>query len=128
MSQQLALSTLLVDDYERALHWYTQTLGFEARADVDLGDGKRWVVVAPPGSQAGLTLALASPDQQALIGRQTGGRVAFFLHTDDFARDHAAMLARGVQFIEAPRHEPHGTVAIFADLYGNTWDLMEPAR
>ena len=104
-------------------------LGFEVRADVDLGGSKRWVVVAPPGSQAGLVLALATTDaQQALVGRQTAGRVAFFLHTDDFARDHAAMLARGVQFIEAPRHEAHGTVAIFADLYGNTWDLMEPAR
>jgi catechol 2,3-dioxygenase-like lactoylglutathione lyase family enzyme len=128
MSQQLALTTLLVDDYDRAIAWYTQALGFELRADTAIGTGKRWVVVAPQGSHAGLVLTLASTvNQQGRVGDQTGGRVAFFLHTDDFARDHAAMLARGVRFTEAPRHEPHGIVAIFTDLYGNTWDLLEPA-
>ena len=128
MSQQLALTTLLVDDYDRAIAWYTTVLGFELRADTALGAGKRWVVVAPVGSQAGLVLTLASTvNQQSRIGDQTGGRVGFFLHTDDFARDHAAMTARGVRFTEAPWQEPHGTVAIFTDLYGNTWDLLEPA-
>ena len=128
MSQQLALTTLLVDDYDRAIAWYTTVLGFALRADTALGAGKRWVVVAPVGSQAGLVLTLASTvNQQSRIGDQTGGRVGFFLHTDDFARDHAAMTARGVRFTEAPRQEPHGTVAIFTDLYGNTWDLLEPA-
>ena len=128
MSQQLALTTLLVDDYDRAIAWYTTVLGFELRADTALGAGKRWVVVAPVGSQAGLVLTLAgTANQQSRIGDQTGGRVGFFLHTDDFARDHAAMTARGVRFTEAPRQEPHGTVAIFTDLYGNTWDLLEPA-
>ena len=128
MSQQLALTTLQVDDYDRAIAWYTTVLGFELRADTALGAGKRWVVVAPVGSQAGLVLTLASTvNQQSRIGDQTGGRVGFFLHTDDFARDHAAMTARGVRFTEAPRQEPHGTVAIFTALYGNTWDLLEPA-
>ena len=129
MSQQLALTTLLVDDYDRALHWYTQVLGMELRQDTELGAGKRWLVVAPRGSTAGLVLTLASTAaQQARVGDQTGGRVGFFLHTDNFARDFAAMSARGVRFTEAPRHEAHGTVAIFADLYGNTWDLLEPAQ
>lgn len=128
MKQQLALSTLLVADYDQAIAWYTETLGFELRADIHQGAGKRWVVVAPRGSQAGLVLALATTvAQKGLVGEQTGGRVGFFLHTDDFARDHAAMSARGVRFSEAPRHEPHGTVAVFTDLYGNPWDLLEPA-
>lgn len=129
MSQQLALATLLVDDYDRAIAWYTQTLGFTLRADIAQGGGKRWVEVAPPGGQTGLVLALASTAaQQARVGDQTGGRVGFFLHTDDFARDFAAFGARGVRFLEAPRHEAHGTVVVFADLYGNTWDLLEPAQ
>jgi len=128
MNQQLALATLVVDDYDRAIAWYTQVLGFELRQDVAIGTGKRWVVVAPAGSHAGLVLTQASTvNQQSRVGDQTGGRVGFFLHTDDFARDHAAMLGRGVRFTEAPRQEPHGTVAIFTDLYGNTWDLLEPA-
>lgn len=129
MKQQLALSTLLVDSQARAHQWFTTVLGFETRADVDMGQGKRWLVVAPVGSQAGLVLALATSDaQQALIGRQTADRVAFFLHTDNFDRDHAALLSRGVTFLESPRHAPHGTVAVFADLYGNRWDLLEPRQ
>lgn len=130
MKRQLALATLLVDDYDRAIAWFTGALGFDLRQDQDLGNGKRWVVVAPNGNPgAGLLLARASTaEQQARIGDQTGGRVGFFLHTDDFARDHAAMLVAGVEFLEAPRHEPYATVAVFRDLYGNTWDLLEPRQ
>ncbi len=130
MKRQLALATLLVDDYDRAIAWFTGALGFGLRQDQDLGNGKRWVVVAPDGNPgAALLLARASTaEQQARIGDQTGGRVGFFLHTDDFARDHAAMLAAGVEFLEAPRHEPYATVAVFRDLYGNTWDLLEPRQ
>ncbi len=130
MNRQLALATLLVDDYDRAIAWFTGALGFDLRQDQDLGNGKRWVVLAPSGDPgAGLLLARAStPEQQARIGDQTGGRVGFFLHTDDFARDHAAMLAAGVEFLEAPRHEAYATVAVFRDLYGNSWDLLEPRQ
>ncbi len=130
MKRQLALATLLVDDYDRAIAWFTGALGFDLRQDQDLGNGKRWVVLAPNGDPgAGLLLARASTaEQQARIGDQTGGRVGFFLHTDDFARDHAAMLAAGVEFLEAPRHEAYATVAVFRDLYGNTWDLLEPRQ
>ena len=95
-----------------------------------LGDGKRWVLVAPPGSTgASLLLAeAATPEQTACIGNQTGGRVFLFLHTDDFWRDYRQMKAREVKFLEAPREEPYGTVAVFEDLYGNKWDLLEPKR
>lgn len=129
MAQTLALITVLVDDYDRAIAHYTGALGFELREDTDLGNGKRWVRVAPPGSQeTGLLLAQASDDaQRARIGDQTGGRVGFFLHTDDFARDHARMLAAGVEFLEAPRYESYATVAVFRDAYGNRWDLLQPA-
>jgi catechol 2,3-dioxygenase-like lactoylglutathione lyase family enzyme len=129
MAQTLALVTVLVDDYDRAIAHYTGALGFELREDTDLGHGKRWVRVAPPGSQeTGLLLAQASDAaQRARIGDQTGGRVGFFLHTDDFARDHARMLAAGIEFLEAPRHETYATVAVFRDAYGNRWDLLQPA-
>ena len=102
-------------------------LGFTLLEDIDQGT-KRWVVVGPTdGSAAALLLARASNDEQrSRIGNQTGGRVGFFLNTDDFHRDHAAMLAAGVEFLEAPREEPYATVAVFRDLYGNTWDLLEP--
>ncbi|MEE2690882.1 MAG: VOC family protein [Pseudomonadota bacterium] len=124
---RLALVTLVVADYDEAIEWYTDRLGFSLVEDSDLGGGKRWVVVAPPGGGAGLLLAKAAGDaQKRAVGAQTGGRVAFFLHTDDFARDHAAMLAKGVRFIEAPRDEPYGRVAVFEDLYGSKWDLIEP--
>lgn len=129
--RHLAYVTLLVDDYDRAIAYYTQTLGFELREDSPRGAApgnphKRWVVVAPPGAETGLLLAQASNDaQRARIGDQTGGRVAFFLCTDDFRRDHAAMLARGVRFVEAPREEDYGIVAVFEDLYGHRWDLLE---
>ncbi|MBD7953761.1 VOC family protein [Stenotrophomonas sp. Sa5BUN4] len=129
MNRRLALTTLLVDDYDRAIAWFTGALGFHLQQDVDQGGGKRWVVVSPAtDGAAGLLLARASSDVQAArIGDQTGGRVGFFLETDDFARDHAAMLAAGVEFLEAPRKEPYATVAVFRDLYGNTWDLLELA-
>jgi len=122
----LGLVTLVVRDYDEAIGFYTGALGFELREDTALGDGKRWVVVGPPGARTGLLLAKADgPDQQAHTGDQTGGRVSFFLHTDDFARDHERMLTAGVRFEEPPRHEPYGTVAVFRDLYGNRWDLIQ---
>lgn len=124
----LALVTLVVDDYDRAIDWYTRVLGFELREDAPRENGKRWVCVAPRGAQTGLLLARADGDRQAAcVGNAAGGRVAFFLYTEDFARDHARMLAAGVRFNEAPRREAYGTVAVFEDLYGNRWDLLEPA-
>jgi catechol 2,3-dioxygenase-like lactoylglutathione lyase family enzyme len=128
MTQQLANIALVVADYDEAIAWYTQVLGFTLLQDIDMGDGKRWVRVAPPGSHGGTALLLAQANteaQRTRIGDQVGGRVGFFLHTDDFARDHAAMSERGVRFAEEPRHEPYGTVAVFVDLYGNRWDLVE---
>jgi len=128
MKQMLSLVTVLVDDYDAAIAHYTGALGFELREDTDLGGGKRWVRVAPPGStETGLLLARASDEaQRARIGDQTGGRVGFFLQTDDFRRDHARLRERGVQFLEAPREEPYATVAVFRDAYGNRWDLLQP--
>ena len=127
--RRVATVALVVADYHEAIRWYVDRAGFTLTSDVDLGDGKRWVTVEPAGGGARLLLAKADGAKQtASIGNQTGGRVAFFLETDDFARDHAAMLARGVEFREAPRREPYGTVAVFADLYGNLWDLIQPKR
>jgi catechol 2,3-dioxygenase-like lactoylglutathione lyase family enzyme len=126
----IATVTLVVADYDEAIAWYVGRLGFLLADDVDLGGGKRWVTVAPANGQ-GARLLLAEADgeaQRKSIGNQTGGRVFLFLETDDFARDHKAMLAKGVDFREAPRFEPYGTVAVFADLYGNLWDLIEPKR
>lgn len=118
---------LLVRDYDEAIAYYTGKLGFALLEDTALGDGKRWVRVAPPGAnETALLLARAVGDVQiASIGVQTGGRVSFFLHTEDFAGAHAAMMARGVDFVEEPRHEAYGIVAVFEDLYGNRWDLLE---
>jgi catechol 2,3-dioxygenase-like lactoylglutathione lyase family enzyme len=124
--RHLGCIAIVVDDYDRAIDFYTRALGFELREDAPRGDGKRWVLVAPPGAETGLLLARAANDaQSARIGDQTGGRVGFFLHTDDFERDHAAMTAKGVRFLEAPREEEYGMVAVFEDLYGNKWDLLE---
>lgn len=125
---RIATVTLVVDDYDRAIAWYTEKLGFALIADTPLGAGKRWVLVAPSAdSGARLLLAKADGARQAdRIGDQTGGRVGFFLETDDFARDHAAFVARGVAFCEEPRHESYATVAVFEDLYGNLWDLLQP--
>jgi catechol 2,3-dioxygenase-like lactoylglutathione lyase family enzyme len=120
--------TFLVHDYDDAISFFVEALGFALLEDTDLGNGKRWVRVAPAGAtETGMLLARAVDDaQRAAVGRQAGGRVAFFLHTDDFARDHARMTAAGVQFREPPRTEPYGTVAVFDDLYGNGWDLIQP--
>ena len=124
---RISLTALLVADYDEAIGFYVGKCGFELREDTQMGAGKRWVVVAPPGGETGLLLAKASGEAQtARIGDQTGGRVGLFLETDDFARDHATMMAAGVRFLEAPRREPYGAVAVFEDLYGNRWDLIEP--
>lgn len=127
MSQSLAQLTLLVHDYDEAIAWYTRRLGFTLREDTPLGSGKRWVVVTPPGSTGtGLLLARAATDEQrAAVGRQAGGRVFLFLRTDDFWSDYRRMLAAGVTFRETPREEPYATVAVFEDLYGNPWDLLQ---
>ena len=127
MTQRLALTALVVRDYDEAIGFYVNQLGFDLTHDDDMGGGKRWVVVTPRGSQGGLLLAKAAGEAQAArVGDQTGGRVGFFLHTDDFAADHARMTAAGVRFLEAPRQEPYATVAVFEDLYGNRWDLLQP--
>ncbi len=127
MAQHLGALSLLVRDYDEALAYYCGVLGFSCVEDTDLGGGKRWVLVAPPGAkECSLLLARATtPEQAAAIGHQSGGRVFLFLHTDDFARDHRRYREHGVRFLEEPRHEPYGTVAVFADLYGNRWDLLE---
>ena len=130
MPQHLAQLTVLVNDYDEAIAWFTGRLGLCLREDTPLGEGKRWVVVAPPGSDgAGLLLARATDDaQRAAVGRQAGGRVLLFLHTDDFWGDYRRMQAAGIRFREAPREEPYATVAVFEDLYGNPWDLLQPRR
>ncbi|MFF8481548.1 VOC family protein [Streptomyces sp. CAI-85] len=127
---RIALVTLVVDDYDEAIRFYTEALGFALVEDAPRPDGSRWVVVRPGAHQegTGLLLARAKDDaQRARVGDQTGGRVGFFLHTGDFAGDHARMLAAGVTFLEEPRHEPYGSVAVFQDLHGNRWDLLQPA-
>ncbi len=127
MSQRIGYVALVVRDYDEAIIFYTEALGFTLVEDSPLGGGKRWVLVAPPGS-AGTCLLLAraaSPAQLQRVGDQTGGRVFLFLHSNDFWRDYHAMQSRGVRFTEPPRHEPYGTVAVFDDLYGNRWDLLE---
>lgn len=126
MQQNLHAVTLVVPDYDAAIAFYTQILNFDLTQDIDLGGGKRWVLVTPPGS-GGASLLLAKTDgalQDAAIGNQTGGRVGFFLQTDNFRRDHADMLANGVEFEEDPRHEPYGVVAVWRDPFGNRWDLI----
>ena len=129
MGQQIALVTVVVSDYDEAIAFYVGKLGFVLRADTPLDAGKRWVVVAPRGQQGpGLLLAKAvGPEQATAVGDQAGGRVFLFLHTDNFARDHAGYQAAGVRFLEEPRSEAYGTVAVFEDLYGHRWDLLEPA-
>ena len=138
MQQRIALVALVVPDYDAALDFYVGVLGFRLVEDQDQGH-KRWVVVAPPdlaageaggaGAGSGLLLARADgPAQAAAVGNQAGGRVFLFLHTDDFARDHARYLAAGVPFEEAPRHDPYGQVAVFRDPFGNRWDLIGPAN
>jgi len=129
----LGLVTVVVDDYDRAIDHYVNDLGFTLVEDVPQ-DGKRWVVVAPAGAERSphathVLLALAADDRQReRVGDQTGGRVALFLHTDDFERDRRRMTSAGVEFLEAPRHEPYGTVAVFRDRLGNLWDLLQPVE
>lgn len=121
--------SLLVRDYDEAIAFYVGKLGFELSEDTDMGAGRRWVRVTPKGGQTALLLARATTDAQlAHVGDQAGGRVWLFLETDDFDRDHAAWSAGGVVFRETPRHEPYGKVAVFEDLYGNAWDLIQPSR
>ncbi len=128
MIHAIACIALLVRDYDEAIAWYRDALGFALLQDDDLGGGKRWVRMAPPGNAAFSVLLAraATPRQHDAVGNQHGGRVGFFLHTDDFARDLARLEAAGATFEEAPRHEPYGTVVVFRDLYGNRWDLIEP--
>jgi catechol 2,3-dioxygenase-like lactoylglutathione lyase family enzyme len=130
MAQRLILTAVLVRDYDEAIAFYTGKLGFEVRRDDRLSATKRWIVLAPSGGGQGcILLARAATDTQAqAIGNQSGGRVFLFLDTDDFDRDHAAYTARGVTFVEAPRIEPYGKVAVFEDLYGNRWDLIQHDR
>ena len=131
MTQTLGYVALVVREYDEAIAFFTEKLGFrlveDSGATDRLGQDKRWVLVAPPGSSGtSLLLARAStPEETSRIGNQTGGRVFLFLHTDDFWRDHRAMNTHGVKFLETPREEPYGTVAVFEDLYGNKWDLLQ---
>ncbi len=128
MKQSIGLVSLVVRDYDEAIAFYVGTLGFTLVEDTPVPQqGKRWVVVAPPGSEGcRLLLARASnPVQESRIGDQTGGRVFLFLYTDDFQRDYRAYRERGVEFVRDPREEPYGTVAVFKDLYGTLWDLVE---
>ncbi len=125
--QSLAAVALLVREYDEAIDFYTRCLGFTLVEDTPLGGGKRWVLVRPSGEGTALLLArAATPEQVAHIGDQAGGRVFMFLHTDNFHHDYEAMQARGVRFAEPPREEAYGTVAVFLDLYGNRWDLIQP--
>jgi catechol 2,3-dioxygenase-like lactoylglutathione lyase family enzyme len=127
MAQRLGYVALVVRDYDEAVAFFTHALGFQLIEDTDLGNGKRWVLVRPPGS-SGTDLLLAravNPEQALRIGNQTGGRVFLFLHTDNFWRDYREMTAKGVTFCRPPSDESYGTVAVFEDLYGNKWDLLE---
>jgi catechol 2,3-dioxygenase-like lactoylglutathione lyase family enzyme len=128
MKQHIAHITLLVNDYDEAIHFYTEKLEFDLIEDTRINETKRWVLVAPKGSkECRLLLAKAdSEGQKNNIGNQTAGRVSLFLYTDNFWRDHTNMLARNIEFVRQPKAESYGTVAVFADLYGNLWDLIQP--
>jgi catechol 2,3-dioxygenase-like lactoylglutathione lyase family enzyme len=129
MTQTLAQVTFVVREYDEAIAFFTEKLGFHLIEDSALSDGKRWVVVGPdgPGSLRLLLARASTPQEIRAIGSQTGGRVFLFLHTDNFSSDYRAIQSRGVKFLEAPRQEPYGTVAVFEDLYGNQWDLLMPS-
>jgi catechol 2,3-dioxygenase-like lactoylglutathione lyase family enzyme len=130
MNRHIAHIALVVDDYDEAIQFYTQKLGFILIEDTRLSETKRWVMIAPEGSgQCCLLLAQAATDeQQTHVGNQTGGRVFLFLYTDDFWRDYNNMLEKKINFVRPPVEEPYGTVAVFEDLYGNLWDLIEPTK
>jgi catechol 2,3-dioxygenase-like lactoylglutathione lyase family enzyme len=127
--QTLSAIALVVRDYDEAIRFYTQALGFELMEDTPLDAVKRWVRVRPPGSRGSdlLLARAATTEQESRVGNQTGGRVFLFLHTDNFERDYTLFVERGVHFVRPPRLEPYGTVAVFRDLYGNLWDLIQPA-
>ena len=128
MKQELVHIALVVADYDEAIAFYTEQLNFTLVEDTHLSETKRWVLVAPPGSNGcQLLLAKAANEEQASrVGNQTGGRVFLFLYTDNFQRDYTSMLEKGIEFVREPFTEPYGTVAVFKDLYGNLWDLIEP--
>jgi catechol 2,3-dioxygenase-like lactoylglutathione lyase family enzyme len=130
MEHAIAAVALLVRDYDEAIAFYTDCLDFELVEDTPLGKGKRWVLVSPPGAkETRLLLALASnSEQDTCVGEQAGGRVFLFLRVDDFYARYNIMRSRGVRFLEQPREEPYGTVAVFEDLYGNRWDLLQPVK
>jgi catechol 2,3-dioxygenase-like lactoylglutathione lyase family enzyme len=126
MTRSLAQLTLVVRDYDEAIRFFTDALRFALMEDMPLGGGKRWVVVSPQGAGTGLLLAkAANAEQLARVGDQTGGRVFLFLQTQDFWADYHHMQAHGVIFDEEPRQEPYAIVAVFRDLYGNKWDLLQ---
>ena len=125
-TETIAMTTLVVPEYDAGVTFYAGKLGFALVEDTDLGSGKRWVVVEATGGGRLLLAEAANDTQTAAIGNQTGGRISFFLHTSDFAETHARFIAAGVDFLEEPRHEPYATVAVFADPFGNRWDLTEP--
>jgi catechol 2,3-dioxygenase-like lactoylglutathione lyase family enzyme len=129
MTQKLGYVALVVREYDEAIAFFTQVLDFVVHEDTSIAPGKRWVLVGPPDSKSTMLLLAraATPEQATRIGNQTGGRVFLFLHTDDFRHDYNKMKSRGVKFREAPREESYGTVAVFEDLYGNKWDLLQPA-
>ena len=130
MKQYIAHLALVVRDYDEAIEFYTRKLNFRLMEDTVLSETKRWVIVSPPGSgQCSLLLAkAAAPEQVKAIGNQTGGRVFLFLYTDDFQGDYESMLGKGIDFVREPTREVYGTVAVFKDLYGNLWDLIEPVK
>ena len=128
MKQKIAQMALVVADYDEAIAFYTKKLDFTLIEDTFMSETKRWVVIAPPGSE-GCRLLLAkaaNAEQQSRVGNQTGGRVFMFLYTDDFWRDYHSMVERGIHFVRPPHKETYGTVAVFEDLYGNLWDFIEP--
>ena len=131
MTRRIAQLSLLVKDYDEAIDFYISRLGFVLIEDTRLSETKRWVVVAPSADAAGCKLLLAKAadeEQLSRVGNQTGGRVFLFLHTDDIARDHAQLVAAGVRIEREPAAMPYGIVLVFADLYGNLWDMIQPAR
>jgi catechol 2,3-dioxygenase-like lactoylglutathione lyase family enzyme len=127
MKQTLAHVAIVVRNYDEAIAFYTRVLGFRLVEDTDMGGGKRWVLVAPAGSEetSVLLAQAANTEQGSRVGNQTGGRVFLFLHTDDFWRDYNSLRGHGVEFVREPKDEPYGTVAVFKDLYGNLWDLIQ---
>ncbi len=130
MKQQIIHVTLIVEDYDEAIQFYTQKLNFLLKEDIIQSPTKRWVIVAPPGAE-GCNLVLAKAageDQKSRIGNQTGGRVFLFMHTDDLLRDYKKMKEARINFVREPKKEPWGIVAVFTDLYGNLWDLIEPSK